>query len=86
MRVACQQCKDLQQIALTASKTYHQRLQDLEAAHICHNSEALMLLSIRLDAAFKSRNTAIAELSNHESTCAGKKRAEARSFIERKTA
>jgi hypothetical protein len=62
-----------QQIALTASKVYHQLLEDLEAAHICHNSEMLMLLAVRLESALQSRNAAIAELTNHENACAGEK-------------
>jgi len=73
MSVNCRRCSDLQQIALTASKAYHELLEDLEAAHICHNSEVLTLLSTRLEAAFQSRNAAIAELSSHESTCMRKK-------------
>jgi hypothetical protein len=58
----------------------------LEAAYIFHTSEVVTLLSTRLEAAFQSRNAAIAELTNHESTCAGKKRAQALSFIRRQTA
>jgi hypothetical protein len=75
MRLDCQQCRGLQQIALAASKSYHERLQDLEAAYIRHNSEVVMLLSSRLESAFRSRNAAISELTNHESTCVGKKAA-----------
>jgi hypothetical protein len=68
MSVDCQRCDDLRQLALAASKAYHQRLEDLEAAYICHNSEVVTLLSTRLDGAFQSRNAAIAELANHENT------------------
>ena len=68
MGVDCQRCSDLRQIALAASRAYYKLLGDLEAAHICHNRETAMLLSIHLEAAFQSRNSAIAELANHEST------------------
>ena len=86
MRLDCQQCSDLRQIALAASKAYHQRLEDLEAAHICRNSEVLAHLSTRLETAFRSRNTAIAQLTNHESACVSEKPAEALSLIKRKSA
>ena len=68
MSSACPNCRDLQQIALTASKAYHELQEDLEAAHICHNSEVLAYLSTRLEKALQSRNAAIAELTNHEAT------------------
>jgi hypothetical protein len=73
MKFDCQQCRDLQQMALTASKAYHELQEDLEAAHICRNSEVLALLSTRLEAALKGRDTAITELTDHESNCARKK-------------
>jgi len=47
----CPHCLGLQQAALDASKVYHERLEDLEAAHICHNLDVLMLLSTRLESA-----------------------------------
>jgi hypothetical protein len=47
-----------------------------EAAHICHNSDVVMLLSARLKTAFQSRNAAILDLTNHETTHAHKKPAE----------
>jgi hypothetical protein len=86
MSVNCRLCSDLQQIALTASKAYHKLQEDLEAAHICHNSEALEPLSARLEAAFQSRNAAIAELTNHASTCVSKKPAEVQLFSKRQSA
>jgi hypothetical protein len=73
----CQRCSDLQQIALIASRAYHKLLEDLEAAYIRHNSEVLTLLSTRIEGALLARNAAIAELTNHESTCVGKKSAAA---------
>jgi hypothetical protein len=86
MSIGCQRCRDLQQIALTASKAYHEQLEHLEAAHICHNSEVLLLLSTRLEAAFHGRNAAIAELTNHESTCVSKKPTGAQPLVKRQSA
>jgi hypothetical protein len=86
MSVDCPQCRYCKQAALTASKVYHAVLEDLEAAHISHNSEALMVLSARLESAFQGRNAAIVALTNHENTCAGKKPAEAPPFSKRQSA
>jgi len=76
MNADCQECRDLRHKALTASKVYYKLLEDLEAAHICHDSE-MVIISTRMAAAFQSRNAAIGEMTNHESTCASNKPAEA---------
>lgn len=76
MTVYCPDCLDLQHMALAASKAYHCLLEDLEAAHICHNSEVLMLLSTRLRKALQERDAAIDKMKNHEHTHAHKKPAE----------
>ena len=49
-----------------ASKAYHALLGDLEAAHILHNSEAPLRLSVLLEKALQIRDAAIAELTAHE--------------------
>lgn len=85
MSADCPDCRDLQQKALTASKVYYKLLEDLEAAHICHDSEVL-IISTRLESAFRSRNAAIAEITNHESTCVGKTPAEALPLAKRQNA
>ena len=68
MSFDCPRCRELREIALTASMRYHAFLADLEAAHIRHDLEALPLVSLHLEKAFESRNAALAELTNHEST------------------
>ena len=86
MSVDCPRCHDLQQVALTASKAYHQLAEDLEAAHIRHNLEVLMLLSAGLEGALRSRDSAIAELVDHESACGRKKPAGVLPFSKRQSA
>ena len=68
MSLNCPQCRDLQRIAIEASKAYHEFLANLEAAHIRHDSEALLTLSAHLERASKLRDAAITGLTNHEST------------------
>jgi hypothetical protein len=77
MSADCPRCCELQQIAINASKAYHEALEVLEAAHIRNNTEMLIALSTRLKCALGSRDAAITELTNHESTCVGKKPAAA---------
>jgi hypothetical protein len=64
----CQRCSDLRQIALAASKAYHELLINLEAAHIRRDLEAQLFLSEGLERALQGREAAIAELTNHEAT------------------
>lgn len=74
MSAVCLQCHSLQQIALKASREYHDCLADLEAAYIRHDSEALQGLSVRAKIAFELRNSALAGLSIHENTHAERRR------------
>jgi hypothetical protein len=76
MSVDCSNCRALKQVALTASKVYHEVLEYLEAAHIHRDVEAQLLLAVRLERALRSRDVAIADLTNHEATHSDKEPAE----------
>jgi hypothetical protein len=86
MSVACSHCRNLKQIALTASKVYHEVLEYLEAAHIHRDVEAQLLLAARLERALRMRNAAIADLTNHEATHADKEPAEELRLSKRQSA
>jgi hypothetical protein len=46
-----------------AARSYHRLLANLECAYLIHDLEAPLLLSARLERAFRDRNDAIAELT-----------------------
>jgi len=64
--VLCVQCERLQSIAISAARSYHSLAADLECSYLSHNTEAQMLLSIRLKQAFTDSETARVELFLHE--------------------
>jgi len=72
LSLECQLCLGLQRIAIEASRAYYELLSNLEVMHIRHDSEATLTLSWHLARALKYRDTAIKELTNHESTHAEK--------------
>jgi hypothetical protein len=86
MSVDCSHCRDLKQIALTASKVYHEVLEYLEAAHIHRDVEAQLLLAARLERALRRRDAAIADLTNHEATHSGKEPVEGLRLSKRQSA
>jgi hypothetical protein len=72
LRFHCLECRGLQKLAIEASRAYHDLLANLEAAYIHHDSAASLTLSVHLGKALKLRDSALAELVNHESTHAEK--------------
>jgi hypothetical protein len=62
----CAHCESLLRTALKASKTYHDLLGVLEAAHIRHDLEHAFLIQDEIAEALLSRDEAIAALSEHE--------------------
>jgi hypothetical protein len=64
----CSHCERLKLAALEASRAYHEILAELEFAHFSHNNALIPALRERLEKALRGRNTAISELTVHEST------------------
>jgi hypothetical protein len=61
-------------MAIEASRPYHSLAADLKCSYLSHNSEEVsLLLSKRLEKAFRDREDARAELLLHESNHAGGK-------------
>jgi hypothetical protein len=66
--IDCSYCVDLLRAALEASKIYHHLLEDLEAAHIRHDTELAYRLQAQEAKAVLNRDKAITELFDHEHT------------------
>ena len=67
--MGCQECDELRLAALAASRSYHELLGDVEAAHLRREPpESLLELSTRLKAASDARDVAFSALNNHSVT------------------
>jgi hypothetical protein len=66
--IDCSHCVDLLHTALVASKVYHHLLEDLEAAHIRHDTELACRLKAQEGKTVLNRDKAIMALCDHEHT------------------
>jgi hypothetical protein len=64
----CVHCERLGAIALSASRTYHLPMAELECAYITHDEGASLLVGKEIEKAEHDRAVPVANLISHEST------------------
>ena len=65
---ACSTCSELLTPTIEASKSYHDLLADLEAAHIRKDSAKAIRISEQVTNALRDRDAALAALTCHRSS------------------
>ena len=66
--MSCVHCERLRSQAVVAIRNYHEIGADLECSYITDDFEVTLLLSERFKKAYQERESAIAELTEHESS------------------